>query len=328
MRVRTTTTPVRFYNYALSSASVQERILRGLRQPEKRLPSFLLYDLRGIRLFDLLCRVDESCTVAREAKLLTSCAPELRRLVGRRLTLIEYGSGTARTAVALLRGLRCAANYVPVDLSLASLRFGVHRIHQAFEGIEIIPIRADFTSCFAMPLVRASTARALVYVSSCALGTMESAEAIRVLQGASQFCGQRGGILVGFELPPHSQPETPPSHNADKTDHLRRSFNLNVLAHLNRRYAANFHPDRFSHVVDDDAGRGRRQFCLVSRRNQMVKIDQEKVRLRSGDRILTHSKRRYTWEEARALARQAGCEIERTWSGDGRVALCLLRPSS
>jgi L-histidine N-alpha-methyltransferase len=328
MSVRSAATPVRFYNYALSSASVQERVLRGLRQSEKRLPSFLLYDLRGIRLFDLLCRADESCTVAREAKLLTSSGLELRRLVGRRLTLIEYGSGTARTAVALLRGLRCAANYVPVDLSLASLRFGVRRIHKEISGIEIIPIRADFTSCFGMPVLSACAAHALVYISSCAFGTMESAEAVRVLQGAGKFCGQRGGILVGFELPDHRRFATSPRLLAAKTEHLRRSFNLNVLAHLNRRYAANFHPERFAHLVDDDADHGRQQFCLVSRTDQIVKIDQEKVRLRSGDRILTQTKRRYAWEEVEALARQAGSRIEQTWTSDGGVALCLLRPAS
>lgn len=326
MPAHSTAPPVHFYNYALTSARVQERILRGLRQREKNLPSFLLYDLRGIRLFDRLCREDDSSTVVREAELLSTCGQELGRLIGRRLTLIEYGSGTARTAVELLKALPCTATYVPVDLSLASLRFGVRRIRKHFSGIHIIPVRADFTSCFAMPMVRAPAERTLVYLSSCALGTMDAAEAVRVLEGASKFCGQRGGILLGLELPPSGQAEA--NRAAGKNDRLQRSFNLNMLAHINRRYAANFHPERFAHAVRDNVDCSRRELCLLSRTDQTVKIDQEKVRLGRGDSILTQSKRRYSLAEIEALAREAGSKIERTWTRDDSVALCLLRPLS
>lgn len=326
MLTRTTAPAVHFYNYALTSARVQERILRGLRQPEKSLPSFLLYDLRGIRLFDRLCREDDQSTVVREAELLRDCGQELGRRIGRRLTLIEYGSGTARTAGALLKALQCISTYVPVDLSLASLRFGVRRLRKNIGSIHIIPVRADFTSCFAMPIVRERSACALVYLSSCALGTMNAAEAIRVLEGAGKFCGRRGGILLGVELSCAGAAEADRSEK--KVDRLRRAFNLNVLTHINRRYAANFHLERFSHTVRESADRRRRELHLFSRTDQIVKIDQERVRLRSGDSILTQAKRRYSWAEIEALAGESGSEIERTWTSDGGVALCLLRPLS
>lgn len=324
MLAHTAAPAVHFYNYALNSARVQERILRGLRQPEKSLPSFLLYDLRGIRLYDRLCREDDDSTVAREAELLSRCGQDLGRRIGRRLTLIEYGSGTARTALALLKALPSIATYVPVDLSLASLRFGVRRVREDIGGLQIIPVRADFTSCFAMPVVRARAQHPLVYLSSCALGTMDAAEAVRVLQGAGKFCGQRGGILLGVELSRGG--EATVNRTEGKTGRLRRAFNLNVLTHVNRRYAANFRPERFAHLLRDNVERCRRELHLVSRIDQTVKVDQEKVRLRRGDHILTQSKRRYSWAELESLARDSGSEIERTWTRDGRLGLCLLRP--
>ncbi|HVX15734.1 MAG TPA: L-histidine N(alpha)-methyltransferase [Pirellulales bacterium] len=311
---------VRYYNFAPGSASMHERILRGLRGSEKELPSFLLYDARGIRLFNQLCRLGGHSIVRRECRLLRGAGDELRRLLGKRTAIVEYGSGTSQTATALLRGMSGVAAYLPVDLSLSSLRFGVRRLRMALKRLSIVPVRADFTSCFPMPAVGLRPERTLVYLSSCALSTMDVAEASRLLQGAAKLCGQRGAVLLGVDL--RADPLTEPRSGA-----LLEAFNLNILTHINRRFAANFHVRRFEHAVIDESARNRMELRLTSRVDQIVKIDQERVRLRRGDSILTESRQRYTWNEVERLAHDSAETIERTWfDGQGTAALVLLRP--
>ncbi|HET6881675.1 MAG TPA: L-histidine N(alpha)-methyltransferase [Pirellulales bacterium] len=307
---------LRFYNYAPAATSIQERILRGLKQPEKQLPSFLLYDARGIRLFDRLSKAGDYTAARHESRLLAQCGQELRRLAGSRATVVEYGSGAARTAVVLLRSLKTVAGYVPVDLSLASLKFGVHRVQRASRGLEIAPVRADFTSCFPMPPLARSSARTLVYVSSCTMSALDFAAATRLVQGAIKLGGQRGAVLLGVGL-------RGPLAEGDP-----RAFNLNVLRHVNRRFAANFRQERFASALVYDADRGRSELRLLSQMEQTIKIDQAKVRLRRGDSILTEARRQYGWDEIKALADDAGGHVERVWISDERaVALCLLRPA-
>ncbi len=300
---------------------MHDRILRGLRQSEKELSSFLLYDSRGIRLFDRLCRLGEHSIVRGECRLLRAAGEELRHLLGKRTAIVEYGSGTSQTATALLRGMSGIAAYLPVDLSLSSLRFGVRRLRTVLKTLSIVPVRADFTSCFPMPAVGSRPDRTLVYVSSCALSTMDVDAASRLLQGAAKLCGQRGAVLLGVDL--RADP-TAEAHSGA----LLETFNRNVLIHINRRFAANFHVRRFDHAVIDDSARSRTELRLTSRVDQLVKIDQERVRLRRGDSILTESRQRYTWERVERLAHDAAAAIERTWfDAEGTAALALLRPA-
>ncbi|MGH7134965.1 MAG: L-histidine N(alpha)-methyltransferase [Pirellulales bacterium] len=316
---------VRFQNYAPSTVSVQERIVRGLRQSARELPSFLLYDVKGIRLFDRLSRVSNYSTASEEADLIARRADELRRLIGRRATIVEYGSGTARTAAALVRAIGPVAAYLPVDLSLASLKFGVRRLRRTVGDAGIMPVRADFHSCFPMPVVR-KTGYPLVYLSSCVLSTMDVASATRLLRGAATFCGQRGGVLLGADL------RTPltlsSSAQPEAARQLLEEFNCNVLAHLNRRYAGRFHPARFRHALVSNHALRRTELRLVSSADQVLKIEGERIRIRQGESILTEARRRYRWSEIEELARDAGIAIERIWFDPSRsLALVYLRPA-
>ncbi|MGH8160771.1 MAG: L-histidine N(alpha)-methyltransferase [Gammaproteobacteria bacterium] len=333
MQLGTTTPKVRFFNYAPGAASLHERIVRGLKQPEKRLPSFLLYDARGIRLFDRLIGDDDYSTARCESRLLNACGQELRRLVGNPATVVEYGSGTGRTAVALLGALQSVAAYMPVDLSLSSLKLTLRRVRRAAGDINMVPVRADFTSCFAMPAVTPRPARILVYLSSCAFSALDRAAAARLLQGAIQFCGHRGRVLLGVDLRKLSESKSSggarPRDDSVGPQRALESFNLNLLAHVNRRYAANFRREGFAHAVVANQADCRTELRLESLKDQIVKIDRRKVRLRYGDSILTEARQRYGWADVEASVRVAGGTFERAWLGDDRsVALCLVRPDT
>lgn len=314
----------RFYDFAPAAASCQERIVRGLKQPDKELPSSLLYDARGLRLFDRISRLDWYCAGRREGRVLLRDGAELRTIAGERSAIIEYGSGTSRAALSLLRSICRPAAYLPVDVSLSSLKFGVSRLRRILPQLRVIPVRADFTSCFPLPGNVPRPTRSIVYVSGPTFSTLDRAVATRLLQGAARLCGQRGGVLIGVDLRA-AQRDCEVASRAEQS--LLRAFTLNALAHMNRKLGARFHLERFGHTALYNETLRRVELRLVSRTDQVARIDRHKIRLRRGETIRTECSQRYHWHEVEALARDADTSIEQAWFDDDRAfALVYLRP--
>lgn len=310
---------VRFYNLVPSAANLEEKLVRGLKQADKQLPSSLLYNARGARLFDRIAKASRFSLLGCECGLIGDVAPALRRIAGERPVVVDYGSGTSRAGLALLTALPRPAAYVPVDLSLACLRIGVARVRRQLPWLRTVPVRADFTSCFSLPAVCVRARRPLVYLSSSAFSTLPETAAVRLLDGAAGLCGRRGGILVGVDL--RCEPA------ADELGgRLLRAFNLNALISLKGQFAANLRVDGFDHAADWNLSARRVELRLVSRQRQIAKIGDQKIRLRQGEPIRTESSQRYRWHDIERLSREAGLHMEDAWfSGDRRLALVHLR---
>ena len=310
---------VRFYNLVHGTAHLEEKLVCGLKQTEKQIPSSLLYDARGARLFDRLAQAERFSPTAGECRLIRAVGPLLKKITRGRPVVVEYGSGTSQAGLALLAASQRPTAYVPVDLSLACLKIGVARVRRRLAWLRCIPVRADFTSCFALPRACARAKESLVYVSSSAFGTLSETAALRLLDGAAGLCGRRGGILIGVDL--RSEP------TADELDdNLLRTLNLNAIASVNRQFRANFRVDRFEHAVAWNESDRRVELRLVSRERQVAKIGRHKFALRQGEVIRTENAQRYRWRDIERISREAGLVIEDAWfADDRRLALVHLK---
>lgn len=318
----TTKRPIRFYNLAPTAASCQERIVQGLRRSAKELPPTSLYDDLGVRLFDRIGRAEGYCITSREIRALRRSADDLRRMAGKRSVIVHYGSGTSRTALWLLRSIARPAAYLPVDVSLPALKLGVSRLRRLLPELRMIPVRADITSCFALPTVGTTPARSIVYLSSSTFSSLGGPVATSLLQGAARLCGQRGGVLLGVDL--RSDVHSAAWRSGDVR--LLRAFNLNALANLNRQFGANFHLERFSHASVYNKSLNRVELRLVSRVDQTAKIDRYKIRLPQGESIRTECSHRYRWHDIERLAGDACLTIEQAWFDEERLfSLVYLR---
>src|SRR5690606_30136898 len=108
-------------DYEPDSASFLEAVLRGLSQPQKTLPTSFLYDERGSRLFDEICELPEYYPTRTERSIMRTYAAEIARLIGPRVALVEYGSGSGVKTRELLETLIDPVAYVPVDISRTHL---------------------------------------------------------------------------------------------------------------------------------------------------------------------------------------------------------------
>jgi hypothetical protein len=97
--------------------SFLEALLDGLSRPQKAIPCQFLYDRRGMRYFDQICRLPEYYPYRTEVRILQSHAPEIAELIGAEAVLYELGSGSSLKTPILLDKLDSLYAYVPIDVS-------------------------------------------------------------------------------------------------------------------------------------------------------------------------------------------------------------------
>ncbi|UCD53885.1 MAG: L-histidine N(alpha)-methyltransferase, partial [Dehalococcoidia bacterium] len=72
-------------------------------------------------------------------------------LLGPRVLLIEFGSGSCTKTRILLDHLPDLAAYVPIDISREQLLCVAEELTSDYPALEILPVCADYTSRFELP---------------------------------------------------------------------------------------------------------------------------------------------------------------------------------
>jgi uncharacterized SAM-dependent methyltransferase len=134
-------------------ATFRRDVLHGLRQPSKHLPCKYFYDERGSQLFEDISRLDEYYLSRCELAILERHAAEMTAAMKSGVTLIEYGSGNSRKTRLLLDQVGEPATYLPVDLNGEQLQETTHYLRRQYPRLLILPVQADFSRPFALPVI-------------------------------------------------------------------------------------------------------------------------------------------------------------------------------
>src|SRR5262249_37161417 len=140
-------------------------VLAGLSRADKRLPCKYFYDERGSALFDQICGLDEYYLTRGAGEVLREPGGGMAAALGPGCAVVEYGSGSGVKTALLLDRLPGAVAYVPVDISAEQLARSARRLARRYPALEVVPVVADFTRPFALPALRTSPARIIVYFS-------------------------------------------------------------------------------------------------------------------------------------------------------------------
>ena len=103
-------------DFAPKPARAAAELLASLQAPEKSIPSRLLYDARGVELFEAICETEEYYLTRTELGILRENVREMTELIGPRSLLIEYGSGSGLKTRLLLDHLQTPVAYVPIEI--------------------------------------------------------------------------------------------------------------------------------------------------------------------------------------------------------------------
>lgn len=286
-------------------------ILAGLSRTPKRLPSKYFYDKRGSELFEEITRQPEYYLTRVELALLESSAAQIAEAVGPRAHVLEYGSGSGHKTRLLLDALDDPVAYTPIEISRSALLASVERLDREFDGIEVLPVLADFTQPVPLPEPRRKADHALVFFPGSTLGNFTDAEAVRLLQAMGTTMGERGGALVGIDL--QKAPEIITAAYNDAAG-VTAAFTHNLLARLNRDIGSDFDLDAFQHQAEYVTDAGRIETFLVSRKAQTVTVEGRRFRFVAGERMQVEYSQKYTDDSLAVLVRQAGLRVVRGWN--------------
>ena len=291
-------------------------ILDGLDQEKKSISPKYFYDEHGSKLFDEITKLPEYYLTQTEIGIMLANIDEIRELVGKQASLIEFGSGSSMKTRILLENLDELAAYVPVDISEEHLLEAARQIGGEFPDIEVSPVVADFTQAFGLPSPKIMPLRNIVYFPGSTIGNFTNDAALELLKVMRHEAKDNGALLIGVDL--QKDPQIIENAYNDSAG-ITAQFNLNMLRHLNRDYGTDFDVDAFRHDAQYDEREGRVVIRLISDRDQYVNVGDQQIEIGSGEAILTEYSHKYTLEGFAAMANQAEFEVARVWTDDRRL---------
>lgn len=245
----------------------------GLERSPKKLPSWLLYDDEGDRLFQQIMHMPEYYPTRCEYDLLTRHKDDILRLFDAERTgfqLIELGAGDGlKIEILLNHFVRRGANlvYNPVDISANALAMLQERLHASIPDLRINPQNKSYDE--ALSDLASSNQKKVILFMGANIGNFNIRQAVEFLKRVSSVMNTNDLLLVGFDL--KKDPRIIQEAYDDPRG-LTAKFNLNLLHRLNKELNANFDIDQFSHYPYYDPETGAMKSFLISMKDQYVFI--------------------------------------------------------
>lgn len=303
---------LRLTDCAPELGSFREEVLQGLQKAQKELPSKFFYDARGSQLFEQIGALDEYYLTRTELGIMRDHADQMAQLLGPQCLLVEYGSGSSTKTRLLLDHLRQPAAYVPIDISKEPLIQAATALAAAYADLEVLPVCADYTTDFELPVPTAPAARRVVYYPGSTIGNFDREPARRFLRRIAGVCGPGGGgLLIGVDL---RKDPVKLHHAYNDWEGVTAAFNLNLLVRINRELGADFQPDRFRHYAFYNPREGRVEMHLVSLVNQTVHVGEAAFSFAIGESIWTESSYKYHLDEFADMAGAVGFAVAQVWT--------------
>ena len=288
-------------------------MIHGLSHKNRSIPCRFFYDEVGSFLFEEITRLEEYYPTRTETALLDAHSAEIAALAGAGRVLVEFGSGSSRKTRLLLDALEDLAAYVPIDVSDTILADATARLRKCHDGFPILPLVADFTRTRTLPEGIAQLPK-LGFFSGSTIGNLGHTEAGAFLENAAHLLGPGGLFLVAVDLKKDLDILLPAYDDAQG---VTASFNLNLLARINRELDGNFDLSRFAHEAVYNEALGRVEIYIVSRADQTVSVCGRSFRFKRGERIHTENSHKYSVDEFQALARRADWHSVKAWTDCG-----------
>ncbi|MGA1875739.1 MAG: L-histidine N(alpha)-methyltransferase [bacterium] len=288
-------------------------VLAGLRKPQKEVPSKYLYDEKGSQLFEMICTLDEYYIPSSEAVLMERHINEVVELIGPNAFILEYGSGNCRKVCFLLDHLHDPVAYAPIDISREQLSQASGRLIRNYPWLEVLPVCADYTCRFELPVPKRRCCRHLVYFPGSTISNFDPRSIERFLEQVAGVCGPGGGLLIGVDL--KKDPVILHQAYNDRRG-VTADFNLNLLERINRELGGNFKPHFFRHYAFYHPGESRVEMHLISTKEQMVHLGDEVIPFSRGESIWTESSYKFNLDDFARLADTSGFRVEKVWTDE------------
>lgn len=309
---------------------VRAEIRETLSASPRSIPCRFFYDAEGARLFEEITRLEEYYPTRAEIEILSDYAGEIAGIVGPRVRMVEFGSGSGEKTWLVLDALEAPSAYVPVDIAREQLLEFSARVRERHPGLEVLPVVTDYTRLAELPWPEADAGATLAFFPGSTVGNLNPDEARSFLARVAGSLGSGEYFLIGVDLV-KDRDRLERAYNDARG--VTAAFNLNILRHLNRRLGSNFNLGGFRHRAIWNEAESRIEMHLVSLMDQVVhlggagKVDGPQeggIPLARGETVVTEYSYKYRLEDVRSLATDAGYRPVKSWTdarGDFSVHL-------
>jgi len=281
---------------------------------QRELPSMYLYDELGTALFEAITLLPEYGLTRAELRLLRRHAGAMVEHLPPPVAVVELGSGSGRKTRWLLEALadREPVAYFPIDLSAAALI----KCHQELGNVGAISI-VGLEKSYLEGLQEAAARRRsdqtlLVLFLGSSIGNFDPPAAENFLRDIRRQLKPGDALLLGTDIE-KSVGDMLLAY--DDPTGVTATFNLNLLARINRELGGDFNLRHFEHDVRYQKMDRRIEMHLRSTRNQTVSIRAADFTctFREGETIWTEACHKFRVEEMSGIARRTGFLCEAQW---------------
>lgn len=297
-----------FHDCHPESQPLQTEVIAGLSGAPRKLPPKLFYDAAGSLLFERICAQPEYYIPKVECDIYAKHAEEIITSLGEDIHLIEPGAGGSRK-VRFILDRKLPAMYVPMDISAEHLRASAQRLADDYPTLPVHAVCVDHTRPYQLPAAIPAQRRVFFYPGS-SLGNFDPGEAIHFLRDLRDKAGDDGALLIGIDT---KKPVEILHHAYNDAAGVTAAFNLNLLHRIRNELSADIDPDGFSHHAFYNASRSRIEMHLVSRHDQIVRVNGNTFHFAAGATIHTENSYKYRPDEFRQLAWEAGWVGSQVW---------------
>jgi len=287
----------------------------GLTTPgQKELPSKYLYDDVGSALFEVICALPEYGLTRAEERLLKLHAKEIVDQLPRPVLVAELGSGTGRKTRLLLEALARWQStwYHPIEISPSALAV-LRRELRDINSISIVGFEREYLDGLREVAARRATGEhLLVLFLGSTIGNFEGAASSDFLRDLRQILQPGDSLLLGTDM---LKPVQTLINAYDDPIGVTASFNLNLLARINRELGADFNLPQFEHLAIFNEATRSVEMHLRSRSRQKVAIPEASisVQFEKDETIWTESSHKYSQDELVGLAHLSGFRRQAQW---------------
>lgn len=284
------------------------------RQGQKELPSKYFYDALGFALFEAISRLPEYGLTRADERLLQRCAGEIVEHLPGRAMVAELGSGSGKKTRWILAALceREPISYHPIEISSSALATCEAELG-GITGLRIVGVASEYLEGLRqVTALRPRGVHLLVLFLGSTIGNFDMGADARFLSEVRSVLAPGDSLLLGTDL---VKPLDRLLAAYDDPLGVTASFNLNLLARINRELDGDFDLRQFEHAALFNERTSSIEMHLRSKRRQAVRVGRAglTVSFQPGETIWTESSHKYTLSEIERLAATAGFRLKAQW---------------
>ncbi|WP_188056249.1 L-histidine N(alpha)-methyltransferase [Sphingosinithalassobacter sp. CS137] len=294
---------------APADSAFRHDVLEGLSQKPKAVQARWLYDRRGSELFEDITDLPEYYPTRTETALLRDACPEVAKIAGAGRAVVEFGSGSSAKTPILLAAADPSA-YVPIDISGEFLRDSAAQLGDAFPGLPVHPVEADFLRPIAFPDAVKALPK-LGFFPGSTVGNMTAPAAVDLLRAMRGSLGEGAMLLIGIDRAKEPAILIPAYDDAAG---VTAAFNLNLLERINRELDGTIPVDAFRHKAVWNDRIGRIEMHIEALSDVTFEVAGRAFAMAAGETIHTENSHKYGPRDARLLLRAGGWTPIAEWT--------------